>query len=553
MDELIKVDHLTFTYPDQPTPVINGANLAIDRGEFVVIAGATGSGKTTLINHLKKELAPNGERQGEVLIHGRQISQLSKLESAKTVGYVGQNPTTQPIMPTVIDELAFALENVGEPSTEIERRIAELANYLGLDQLLHQNIQALSGGQLQLVNLASVLILRPEVILLDEPTSQLDPLATQHFFEVLARIHDELGITIVLTEHNLGTVLALANRLILLQRHQIAYDGQPRPGLIKMVDDAKLKYFVPQVSQIFLGTDSDFDNLPISVAEGQIAIRNQELRYTASFDKRSSQDLVTPILTAKNLTFSFDRQQNVIDHLDLNLKRGDWLSIIGKNGSGKSTLLSILAGLRVPQHGKAKYDSEVVWKMSTVTRIQHISFLSQTPTLQFGAATVGEELTRQAQALQLDFPDRQVKIVIERLNLASVLDQSPFDLSGGQQQLLGVALALLAEPDLLILDEPTKGLDPYTKQLLGHLLEEVNASGTTILFASHDMEFCATYSKHCAFMFDGHLNTVLPTREFFADNFFFTTPVNRLLRNQVPQAILPRDVKLVSEGTSRHV
>lgn len=553
MDELIKVDHLTFTYPDQPTPVINGANLAIDRGEFVVIAGATGSGKTTLINHLKKELAPNGERQGEVLIHGRQISQLSKLESAKTVGYVGQNPTTQPIMPTVIDELAFALENVGEPSTEIERRIAELANYLGLDQLLHQNIQALSGGQLQLVNLASVLILRPEVILLDEPTSQLDPLATQHFFEVLARIHDELGITIVLTEHNLGTVLALANRLILLQRHQIAYDGQPRPGLIKMVGDAKLKYFVPQVSQIFLGTDSDFDNLPISVAEGQIAIRNQKLRYTASFDKRSSQDLVTPILTAKNLTFSFDCQQNVIDHLDLNLKRGDWLSIIGKNGSGKSTLLSILAGLRVPQHGKAKYDSEVVWKMSTVTRIQHISFLSQTPTLQFGAATVGEELTRQAQALQLDFPDRQVKIVIERLNLASVLDQSPFDLSGGQQQLLGVALALLAKPDLLILDEPTKGLDPYTKQLLGHLLEEVNASGTTILVASHDMEFCATYSKHCAFMFDGHLNTVLPTREFFADNFFFTTPVNRLLRNQVPQAILPRDVKLVSEGTSRHV
>ncbi|MGF2385394.1 ABC transporter ATP-binding protein [Lentilactobacillus otakiensis] len=553
MHELIKVDHLTFTYPDQTTPVIDGVNLVINCGDFVVLAGATGSGKTTLINHFKKELVPNGQRQGKVLIHQQPISDLSKLESAKTVGYVGQNPATQPIMPTVVDELAFALENVGESSAEIERRIAELANYLGLDQLLHQPIEALSGGQLQLVNLASVLILRPEVILLDEPTAQLDPLSTQHFFEVLARIHDELGMTIVLTEHNLGSVLALANRLVLLQNHQIDYDGQPRFGLTKMADDSKLKYFVPQVSQIFLGTDSYLDNLPISVAEGQAAIRDWKLRFNGDLEQNEQTDLTASILTATDLTFSFDHQQNVIDHLDLDLKAGDWLSIVGKNGSGKSTLLSILAGLRVPQHGKAKYDGQVVWKMATLKRNQRISFLSQTPTLQFGASTVGEELTRQAQALQLDFPDKQVKMMIDRLNLTSVINQSPFDLSGGQQQLLGIALALMAEPDLLILDEPTKGLDPYTKHFLGRLLHEINANGTTILVASHDMAFCATYSKHCAFMFDGHLNTVLPTRAFFADNFFFTTPVNRLLRNQVPQAILPRDVKLVSEGTSRDV
>lgn len=553
MDELIKTDHLTFTYPDQKVPVIADITLQIERGQFVVIAGATGSGKTTLINHFKKELMPNGDRQGGVFINHRPIADLSKLESARTVGYVGQDPTVQPIMSTVIDELAFSLENVGEPSTEIERRIAELANYLGLDQLLHQPIEALSGGQLQLVNLASVLILRPEVILLDEPAAQLDPLSTQHFFEVLNRIHEELGITIVMTEHHLGSVLALTDRLILLQDKRVSFDGSPRNGLAKMAVDPKLQYFVPQVSQLFLNTALQLKPLPISVAEGQKLIVDKQLKFRDTMKPTSTSNFDQSILTARNLTFSFDHQRNVIDRLDLNVSSGDWLSIVGKNGSGKSTLLSILAGLRIPQHGKAKISNQVVWKMPTGSRIHTVSFLSQTPSLQFGEESVEAELKQQAKELQLEFPDKQVKIMVDRLHLGSLLKQSPFDISGGQKQLLGVGLALLAAPTLLILDEPTKGLDPFTKHFLGQILKEVNASGVTILMASHDMEFSAEYATHCAFMFDGHLNTVLPTRDFFANNFFFTTPVNRLLRTQVPMAIQPADVNLVSEGKSDHV
>ncbi|MEE8824278.1 putative HMP/thiamine import ATP-binding protein YkoD [Lentilactobacillus sunkii] len=553
MDELIKVDHLTFTYPDQKTPVIDDVNLVINRGQFVVIAGATGSGKTTLINHFKKELVPNGDRQGQVLINQKPISKLSKLESAKTVGYVAQDPTIQPIMSTVIDELAFALENVGEPSDEIERRIAELANYLGLDQLLHQSIESLSGGQLQLVNLASVLILRPEVILLDEPAAQLDPLSTQHFFEVLNRVHEELGITIVMTEHHLGSVLAFADRLILLQGRHVSFDGLPRVGIAKMAADSQLRYFVPQVSHLFLDTNKKLTKLPISVAEGQKRISDEKIKFVSAIKPTIPAVSEDHMLTAKNLTFSFDKQRNVIDRLDLTISSGDWLSIVGKNGSGKSTLLNILAGLRIPQHGKAKVANQVVWKIPTASRIQTISFLSQTPSLQFGEETVEKELMKQAHELRLDFPDKQAKMMIDRLHLSAVADQSPFDISGGQQQVLGVALALLAKPKLLILDEPTKGLDPYTKHFLGQILQEVNTSGMTILMASHDMEFSAAYSKHCAFMFDGHLNTVLPTREFFANNFFFTTSINRLLRVQVPMAIMPEDVNSVSEGTSKHV
>lgn len=549
MDKLIETRQLTFTYPDASNPVLQGIDLTINRGEFIVIAGATGSGKTTLINHFKKELLPNGQRSGKVLIKQQPITDLSKLVSAKTIGYVGQDPTTQPIMTTVIDELAFGLENIGIKSAEIERRIAELANYLGLDELLHQDMHELSGGQLQLVNLASVLILRPEVLLFDEPTAQLDPLSSRHFFDVLERIHQELGMTIVMTEHNLGTALGLADRMILLQNQRVTFQGQPAVGIPKMMADPDLAAFVPAVPRLFLDNHLETTGLPISVAAGQAVISKHHLEFTAHTDQPRVVESSTTILSAKEISFSFDKQVNVVDHLNLQLPAGDWLSIVGKNGSGKSTLLTMLAGLRVPQHGKITFNNQKVWRIPTAARIQQLSFLSQTPALQFGAETVQEELHQQAAELQLEFPDKQVKMIVDRLHLNDLLNQSPFDLSSGQQQLLGIAIALLANPKLLILDEPTKGLDPAAKQALGQLLTTINQAGTTILMASHDMEFCAAYSLHCAFMFDGHLNTVLPTRTFFSGNFFFTTAINRLLRRQVPDAMLVSDVRL-SEGTS---
>ncbi|PAK83063.1 ABC transporter ATP-binding protein [Lentilactobacillus parakefiri] len=552
MDQLIQTKQLTFTYPNAHIPVLQDVNLTVDRGQFVVIAGATGSGKTTLLNHFKKELLPNGQRSGDVLIQQRSIDNFSKLSSAKTVGYVGQDPTVQPIMTTVIAELAFSLENVGVKSDEIERRVAELANYLGLDQLLHHEIHDLSGGQLQLVNLASVLILRPEILLFDEPTAQLDPLSTQHFFDVLQRLHQELGMTIVMVEHNLETALSLADTMLLLQNHRITFQGAPAVGISKMMNDPKLTAFIPEVPRLFLENRLQVKQLPISVAEGQTAITSAGLRFKSTITKPRVIAPTQPILTAKDVSFSFDQRVNVVDHLSLTLPAGDWLSIVGKNGSGKSTLLTMLAGLQVPQHGKIKFAKQKVWKIPTATRISELSFLSQTPALQFGAETVRDELRQQAGQLHLGAPEKRVKIVIDQLHLNDLLDQNPFDLSSGQQQLLGIGLALLANPKLLILDEPTKGLDPAARQALGDLLTTINQAGTTILMASHDMAFCAAYSRHSAFMFDGHLNTILPTRTFFSANFFFTTAINRLLRRQVQDALLVSDVQFLSEGTNRY-
>ncbi|GHP13349.1 putative ABC transporter ATP-binding protein [Lentilactobacillus fungorum] len=549
MSKLVSIQNLSFAYPEEPDQALRDINLTINSGDFLMIAGNTGSGKTTLLNHLKKELTPLGTHHGHVLINNTPITNLTKLQSAQTIGYVAQDPQTQPVMSTVIDELAFPLENIGCPSDEIERRITELTNFLGLDQMINRAISELSGGQLQLVNLASVLILRPKLILLDEPTSQLDPLTAQNFLTVLSRIRQELGITIVLTEHRLSTIAGLANRMILLQHQTISFDGTPRDGIKEMIKDDQLAYFVPSIPKLFLTNRLTESKLPISVADGQAAIQNAHLKFTkARQSATSTTDNSPAMLTVKNISFTFDRTKNVIDHLNLTVQQHDWLAIIGKNGSGKSTLLSLLAGLRTPQHGKVYLNKQIVWQIKVADRIRQLSFLSQTPTLQFTADSVRHELTTQANELNLSDAPTRIANVIQQCHLKSILNQNPFDISGGQQQLLGLAIALLAKPDLLILDEATKGLDPYTKVVIGRLLKQYQQAGTTIIMASHDMEFCAQFADHCAFMFDGHVNTLLPTKSFFANNFFFTTPINRIVRDQVADALLVDDITPISEG-----
>lgn len=548
MGELVTVKHLTFSYPDQPTPILDDINLTVDPGDFIVISGDTGSGKTTLLNNFKKELMPQGTRTGTVIVAGNPIHEMAKLASAQTIGYVAQDPQAQPVMATVIEELAFPLENIGCPSSEIERRITELANFLGLDQNLNRQIHQLSGGQLQLVNLASVLILRPKLILLDEPTSQLDPLTAQHFLTVLGRINQELGITIMLTEHRLSTVAAMANRMLLLQNHKLTFDGTPQGGLKKMAADPHLKFFVPSIPKLFIKNHVQVPHLPISVTAAQQAIREKDLKFqgvpgTPAFPPKADQK---PILTINNISFSFDGQNNVLQHLNLSVNRGTWLSIIGKNGSGKSTLLSLITGLMTPQHGKIHFDHQLVWKIKIAQRIRQLSFLSQTPSLQFTSDTVRDELVVQANELKLSDPQHQADQMIARLHLNPIQGQNPFDISGGQQQLVGLAIALMATPNLLVLDEPTKGLDPYTKIQVSNLLKQYQQAGMTIITASHDMEFCAKFADQCGFMFAGHLNTLLPTKSFFADNFFFTTPINRIVRDQVRDALLPGDLKLIN-------
>ncbi|WP_143463634.1 ABC transporter ATP-binding protein [Levilactobacillus enshiensis] len=548
MGKLIQLDHLAFTYPGQTKSTLNDISLTIEAGAFVTIVGATGSGKTTLLKQLKPELQPAGEQMGQVRFHNQPLTALSSVASAQQLGYVAQDPQTQPIMATVIEELAFPLENLGVDSAAMTMRIAELSNFLGLDKLLHQTIDSLSGGQLQLVNLASVLALKPEVILLDEPTAQLDPTTAQNFLTVLQQVHDELGITIILTEHRLSRVLSMADQLVLLTAGQVTYAGPVSPGLRQMHQTPELRAFVPPVPEFFLAHELPVRPLPLTVTAGRQALQTGNWHFAVQPAATTLKVAATPLLTAREITRHYENGSAVLRQLNLTVNTGDWLAIIGKNGSGKSTLLTILAGLQKPQHGKVRLNQQIVWKLKNGERLAHIGYLSQNPTEQFSGETVIAELTAQAKLVGRTDIDQAVQTMLTTCHLTRVAEQNAFDLSGGQQQLLGLGLALMAQPELLLLDEPTKGLDPDTKQHIGGILQQAHQAGLTVVMASHDMDFCAAFATNCTFMFDGQVSQPQSTRTFFTSNFLSTTAVNRLLRQQVPSALFWQDVRLTTKG-----
>lgn len=549
MRELINCENLSFTYAGQTAPTLTDISLKINAGDFVVIVGATGSGKTTLLKQLKTELAPAGHQEGKITYQCTPVATLRSEVSAQQLGYVAQDPQVQPIMATVIEELAFPLENLGYATAAMNGRIAEVSNFLGLNQFLHMPIQDLSGGQLQLVNLASVLALKPQVILLDEPTAQLDPTTAQNFLNILQQVHDELGITIVLTEHRLNRVLALANRMVLLEAGRLAYDGDVSTGLRRMQTSDSLQAFVPAVPGFFLDHQLEASPLPLTVTAGRRLLTQRGWRFALKPSAaKSPAPAESPLtFTVQQLSLRYPTTGDILHQLNLTVTPASWLAIIGKNGSGKSTLLTVLAGLRKPQHGKVKLNHQVVWKMKNSARLKVLSYLSQNPTEQFNGDTVTEELTAQARLAGDADVAEQVDTMLTTFQLTAVATQNAFDLSGGQQQLLGLALALITRPEVLLLDEPTKGLDPATKLLVGRVLQRAHQAGLTIIMASHDMDFCAEFADTCTFMFNGCVTTPQATREFFTANFLSTTAVNRLLRQQVPTALFSQDVTQITD------
>ncbi|MFC6206877.1 ABC transporter ATP-binding protein [Levilactobacillus tongjiangensis] len=543
MSELMSLKQVTFTYPAANRPALDGVDLHIASDDFMVIVGATGSGKTTLLRQLKPELVPAGDLTGTVQYQGRSIQKLSATESAQTIGVVAQDPVVQPVMATVIEELAFSLENVGVSASGMPGRIAEIANFLGLDQILHTPLQQLSGGQLQLVNLASVLVLHPAILLLDEPTAQLDPTTAQNFLNVLQQVHRELGITIVMSEHRLDRILPLANRLVIMEDGALLAAESVATGLRLMSQHDELASFVPAIPNFFVQQHLTGNQLPLTVATGRRMLSQQDVLFKLRSSTLSVKTFGAPLLTVAGVSFHYDQQAPTLRTIDITFATGIWVAILGKNGAGKSTLLSVLAGLRKPQHGKVRLGKQIIWKMKNSVLIRQVGLLSQHPIDQFTGLTVREELTAQSQLGNEPVNATAVTDWLAKLQLTAVADQNVFDLSGGQQQLVGLGLALITRPRLLLLDEPTKGLDPATKQVVGRLLETYRAAGVTIVMASHDVEFSAQFATHGTFMFDGQLTPVQPARKFFTTNFMATTAVSRLLRQWLQQALFSTDVE----------
>ncbi len=543
--EILRVENLNFQYPKTDRPALSAIDLTVQRGEFLVLCGESGCGKTTLLRLLKRALAPAGTQTGQIRCCGVPQAQLDDRTAAAEIGYVLQNPDSQIVTDKVWHELAFGLENLGVPTEIIRRRVGEMASYFGIQDWFRKKTDELSGGQKQLLNLAAVMVMQPKLLILDEPTSQLDPIAAADFIATLQKLNRELGLTILLAEHRLEEVFPIADRVILMDHGRILLDDDPsRIGarLHATRPDHPMNRGLPSAVRIFTGLPASMRTAPcpLTVREGRDFL---EQRFSAEPDRFSPPPLpdAEPAVELKNVWFRYERPlPDVLRGTSMTVYTGEHYCLLGGNGSGKTTALNVISGLNRAYRGKVRiYGRQIAdYRGSTLYR-KNLAYLPQNPQTVFIRDTVRADLAELLEAQGADKPAQEARIaaVAAQLEIADLLDRHPYDLSGGEQQKCALAKMLLTEPKLLLLDEPTKGLDPGAKYRLQSVLAALKAQGITILTVTHDVEFAAECADRCALFFDGEVLSADVPEAFFAENNFYTTAANRIARQLFPHAV----------------
>lgn len=547
--EKIKICDLTFKYPLGETPAIMDIDLTVNESEFVVLCGKSGCGKSTLLRQMKKALSPYGERTGEVLYEGSPLDDLDAKRDAAEIGFVLQNPESQIVTDKVWHELAFGLENLGLPSGVIKRRVAEMASYFGINSWFRKEVASLSGGQKQMLNLASVMAMQPKVLILDEPASQLDPIAASDFLNTIHRINRDLGTTIIISEHRLEEVFPMADRVVVLEKGRIAAAGSPSEvgKILEKGEDGvshPMYFGLPVVMRAFPEKATEGKKIPLTIREGRLLLEEimkdrpeAEAAAETGGDHRKEKPRSLPkeetAISAKDVWFRYERaNEPVIRGLDMKVKSGEIFALLGGNGSGKTTTLKVLSGLLKVQRGT------LVLKEGTRSAL-----VPQDPQAIFTEITVWEEILEgmaemgEGRSLTDEEKIARVDELLDLMEIRHLRKANPYDLSGGEQQRLAIAKILAYEPNLLLLDEPTKGLDPFFKRTLGVKLRELTGRGTTVFLVSHDIDFCAEYADTCAMFFDGEITSCGDAKDFFCGNNFYTTSANKLVRRWRPDII----------------
>ncbi|MCM1538764.1 MAG: ATP-binding cassette domain-containing protein [bacterium] len=562
--ELYRIEHLTFAYPgceindiqcgSGEKTVLHDCSFQVEEGSFVTLCGGTGSGKTTLLRLLKKELQPVGKRTGAVCYRGRELAGYDYGETAAEIGFVMQNPDDQPVMDRVWHELAFGLENMGVPSEEIRRRVAEISAYFGIDEWYEKAVEELSGGQKQILNLAAVMVMRPKVLLLDEPTAQLDPIAAQNFMDMIVRLNRELGMTILLAEHRLEDALAVSDRVMVLQDGVLLHEGTPQQIACAIDREERIYMALPCSVRLYRALSDQMENkissdriedeietdvIPLTVTQGRAWLRERcEITQKADADRNTSEAgertsekekyahgpkafmqeprKEKPVLTCRQVWFHYKKSHDILCGVQLEMHRGEIVSLLGSNGSGKTTLLHVIAGIFRAADGKVLVNAE------------RIGYLPQNMETLFAADTVEEELR-----LVGAEPSGR---------LAPYRKVHPYDLSGGEKQLLAWEKVLAGKPELLLLDEPTKGLDAAARRDIGIRLRELVGEGTSILMVTHDIELAAAVSDRCGLLFRGALLALDETRAFFRGNRFYTTAAARIAQDLFPDVLTEEEL-----------
>ncbi len=529
--EKIKIKNLIFSYPNSEKTALNDINLTINQGEFVTICGKSGCGKSTLLRHLKPILTPHGKTSGEIYFDGKSIYDLSDREQAENIGFVMQNPDNQIVTDKVWHELVFGLESLGINSAEIRSKAAEMASFFGIQNWFYENVANLSGGQKQILNLASVMVMNPTLLLLDEPSSQLDPISAHDFFTMLERINTELGVTIILSEHNLSEVFPLSDKVVVMEDGKITAENTP----YKIGEELKQNSMfaaLPTPTKIYYSLGNNSGNCPITIRDGHKWLEKQQINEHFEFKSEKNRINTEPILELKDVWFRYEKNSDdILKGLSFKVHENEFYAIVGGNGVGKSTALSVISKINKPYRGKVFINDDT-----------KVVVMPQNPQSLFLKKSVLEELYDAVFDVEKEKRKNEIEYVIKLCELDNLLENHPYDLSGGEQQRVALAKMLLRKPDLLVLDEPTKGLDACFKRKLATILKSLQKNGMTVLMVTHDIEFCAEYADICAMFFDGKIVSEAPPRKFFAENNFYTTSAKRMADGIIENAVLDKDI-----------
>lgn len=537
-----EIKDLTFSYAAaKGKHSLENVSLTIEQGEFLVLCGKSGSGKSTLLRQLKTVLTPNGKRTGEILFRGVPLKQVSDREQSEKIGFVMQNPDDQIVTDKVWHELAFGLESLGCDQKTMRGRVAEMACYFGIQDWFHRDVATLSGGQKQLLNLASIMAMQPEVLILDEPTSQLDPIAASDFLNTVRKINTELGTTVIITEHRLEDIFPYADRAVVMEKGRVIADDTPgKVGQLLFEQENPMFAAMPTSVRVYYGAGGTGES-PLTVRQGRSWLSRR-------FPNRPEKDAIAapplpeevkdPALVLKELWFRYEKDSpDILRGVSAEIPSGSLYAILGGNGAGKSTTLKAISGICRPYRGKVTLLGKPVDKYKS-SELFHgcLAMLPQDPKSLFVKKTVREDLS------EMTKDKSSIERIAALCQITELLDSHPYDLSGGEQQRAALAKVLLTDPKMLLLDEPTKGIDSFFKETFAGILSDLKKQGITIVMVSHDVEFCARYADVVSMFFDGQVLTTDTPRRFFGSNSFYTTAAHRMSRHIFHMAVTVDDV-----------
>lgn len=499
----IDIDKVSFSYPEISCKALKDINLKIEKGELILIIGPSGSGKSTLLSMLKQEISPVGNFEGTISIDGVERDKCK----FQDIGYLFQDPNAQLVSDKVYDELIYSLRNLNLSEDDINERLGEIVTYLNLNSILNQNVHTLSGGNKQIVNIASLLLMHPKLLILDEPTSQIDPIHYDDIVNLVLKLNKENQITTLITEHRYSRLFYEADKVIFMDKGEVILCDTPENfiAMLKEIKGSEIEAFIEEITgEELLDDQMQIEESGIDLVELNI---------------NSNQD-ITPVIEATDISFSYNNKDLNLNYISFKANAGEILSIVGSNGCGKTTFLKLLSGVYYPLTGVIKFNGKKYKKIKSEL-FKYIGYVPQDVNEFFTFDNIEAEFEFLREKMGKDFDEELYESLKYEYNLEGFLHKHPTDISGGEKQLIIIIIQILKKSKVMILDEPTKGLDPMLKKRLGETLVSIRNKGTAIILVTHDIDFIYNYSDKCAMMFNHKITTPVDIGVFFKKKLFY--------------------------------